>query len=46
MTSTGDCDDANTAIYAGAQEVCDGLDNDCDGDTDDDDSSIVGQVAF
>lgn len=46
VTSTGDCDDANTAIYAGAQEICDGLDNDCDGDTDDDDSGIVGQVAF
>lgn len=25
-----DCDDANAAIYPGNDEVCDGLDNDCD----------------
>jgi large repetitive protein len=26
-----DCDDGNAAIYPGAEDVCDGLDNDCDG---------------
>ncbi|MBN2797727.1 MAG: hypothetical protein JXX28_01150 [Deltaproteobacteria bacterium] len=29
-----DCDDARAAAHPGHQEVCDGLDNDCDGDTD------------
>lgn len=27
----GDCDDSNAAIYPGAIELCDGLDNNCDG---------------
>jgi sugar lactone lactonase YvrE len=27
----GDCDDSNPAIYVGHAEICDGLDNDCDG---------------
>ena len=30
-----DCDDTNAAVYPGAEDVCDGLDNDCDGDVDD-----------
>ena len=28
---TGDCDDGNAAVHPSAQEVCDGLDDDCDG---------------
>jgi hypothetical protein len=30
----GDCNDANNAIYPGAPEVCDGFDNNCDGQED------------
>ncbi|MBU1132390.1 putative metal-binding motif-containing protein [Patescibacteria group bacterium] len=30
----GDCDDNNARIFPGAEEVCDGLDNDCDGAVD------------
>ena len=29
-----DCDDTNSAVNPGATEVCDGVDNDCDGNTD------------
>lgn len=29
-----DCDDTQNTVYPGADEICDGLDNDCDGDYD------------
>ncbi|MFT5684361.1 MAG: hypothetical protein ACI8RZ_005302, partial [Myxococcota bacterium] len=32
----GDCDDASGAVYPGAADVCDGLDNDCDTSIDED----------
>lgn len=34
VDNSNDCDDANASINPGAAEICDGLDNDCDGQID------------
>ena len=37
-----DCDDSEPAAYPGNTEICDEIDNDCDGDTDEPDASDAG----
>ena len=36
-----DCDDGDAAVHPGAAEVCDGLDNDCDGAVESDDLYVA-----
>ncbi len=33
-SSGNDCDDGDVTVYPGATELCDGIDNNCDGETD------------
>ncbi len=35
IETDGDCDDSNANVHPGAEDVCDGIDNDCDGVVDD-----------
>ena len=38
----GDCSDSDGTRFPGADEICDGVDNDCDGSIDDEDDVVVG----
>ncbi len=46
FTRLTDCDDGDAAAHPGAAEVCDGIDNDCNGLVDDDDPGATGQPAW
>lgn len=46
VASTDDCDDADSSLHPGAEEVCDGRDNNCDGLVDDEDPAVVGQTPW
>ncbi len=46
FSSADDCNDAAADIHPGAEEVCDDLDNDCDGAVDDDDDGLSGGVTW
>jgi len=42
LPEASDCDDNNAQVHPGAQERCNSLDDDCDGDVDEDDAIDVG----
>lgn len=42
VPASEDCDDSDATVYPGAEEACDGKDNDCDGATDLADADVVG----
>ncbi|GEM_PF-1220233 len=46
FTSDVDCDDGDIAINPGATEICDGVDNDCNGDIDDADAGVTGRSTW
>jgi len=46
VADSSDCDDGDSAVNPVATELCDGVDNDCDGTVDDDDPSVADQTTW
>jgi hypothetical protein len=46
VSNGDDCDDSDAGIHPGAMEICNDLDDDCDGDIDDADDDVTGQPTW
>ena len=46
VANAGDCNDSNASIFPGSTEVCNGLDDDCDGLVDGDDPDFSGAATW
>ncbi len=46
VTDATDCNDADATAHPGAEEYCDGVDDDCDGDVDEDEDVVDGQLWY
>ena len=46
FTEDVDCDDEDATIFPGAPEICNDVDDDCDGYIDDDDPGVEGRLAM
>ncbi|MCB9763704.1 MAG: peptidoglycan DD-metalloendopeptidase family protein [Alphaproteobacteria bacterium] len=42
VRASGDCDDSRRTVNPGASELCDGLDNDCNGEVDEGNPTVMG----